>query len=134
GRVKELFKTSKGKYVAPAPIENLLANHTSVEQAYVGGNGQPQPYGVVLLSEDARKNLGSIRGELGESLASHLKEVNASLSHHENLKFLAVAGEEWTIENGLLTPTMKLKRSAIEDLYQPREKDWYEAKKPIVFP
>ncbi len=54
GRLKELFKTSKGKYVAPVPIENLLANHPRVEACCVTGVGYPQPYGVVMLSEDAR--------------------------------------------------------------------------------
>ncbi|MEO0325843.1 MAG: AMP-binding protein [Myxococcota bacterium] len=134
GRVKELFKTSKGKYVAPAPIENKLMNHSAVEQAYVGGNGQSQPYGVVMLSEDGRAKLSNGgRSELEESLAEHLASVNAALDHHEHLKFIAVEADEWTIENGKLTPTMKLKRPTIEDLYQPKEKDWYESGAKIVF-
>ena len=54
GRVKELFKTSKGKYVAPAPIENLVAQHDDVEQALVAGAGQHQPFAMVVLSDAAR--------------------------------------------------------------------------------
>ncbi len=134
GRVKELFKTSKGKYVAPAPIENKLMNHPAVEQAYVGGNGQAQPYGVLMLSEDGRAKLSNGgRDDLEESLAAHLAAVNAELDHHEHLKFVAVASDDWTIENGLLTPTMKLKRAAIEDMYQPKEEDWYGTGAKVVF-
>jgi long-chain acyl-CoA synthetase len=57
GRAKELFKTSKGKYVAPVPIENLLSNHPLVEACYVTGSGYHQPHGVVMLSEEALKML-----------------------------------------------------------------------------
>ncbi|MEM1414165.1 MAG: AMP-binding protein [Myxococcota bacterium] len=134
GRVKELFKTSKGKYVAPAPIENKLMNHPSVEQAYVGGNGQPQPYGVVMLSEDGRASLtNGGKADLEESLKAHLAEVNRGLDHHEHLKFIAVEANEWTIENGKLTPTMKLKRAKIEDAYSPKEEEWYGSGAKVVF-
>ena len=133
GRVKELFKTSKGKYVAPAPIENKLMNHDAVEQAYVGGNGQPQPYGVLMLSEDARQELGNGQASLSDSLKAHLAAVNGELAAHEKLQFLAVTSDEWTIENGFLTPTMKLKRRAIEESCQPKENDWYEAGDKVVW-
>ena len=61
GRTKELFKTSKGKYVAPAPIENKLINHPLVELACVGGASYPQPHAVVQLSEDAKENAKDAR-------------------------------------------------------------------------
>ncbi len=59
GRVKELFKTSKGKYVAPTPIENALLLHEDVEQALVSGSGMPQPFGMVVLSDASRAREGS---------------------------------------------------------------------------
>ncbi len=135
GRVKELFKTSKGKYVAPAPIENKLLLHSDVEQALVTGNGFPQPYGMVVLSEQARKRAKdeAERQQLAAALKGHLDEVNATLDQHEQLDLLAVVTDEWTIENGLLTPTMKLKRSAIEQKYGPRAESWYEQKKPVIW-
>lgn len=135
GRVKELFKTSKGKYVAPAPIENKLLLHSDVEQALVTGNGFPQPYGMVVLSEQARKRAKdeAERQQLAAALKGHLDEVNATLDQHEQLDLLAVVTDEWTIENGLLTPTLKLKRSAIEQKYGPRAEGWYEQKKPVVW-
>ena len=135
GRVKELFKTSKGKYVAPAPIENKLLLHSDVEQALVTGNGFPQPYGMVVLSEQARKRVSDAaeRQQLASTLESHLSEVNATLDQHEQLDLLVVVSDEWTIENGLLTPTMKLKRSAIEAKYGELAPSWYEEKKPVVW-
>jgi len=134
GRAKEIFKTSKGKYVAPAPIENLLSNHPRVEACCVSGTGYPQPYGVVMLSEDAREGLE--RGEksaIESELEEHFKTVNSSLPHHEHLAFLAVAKTEWLPDNGFLTPTMKIKRATLEDAYGAFADDWYSQKKPVVW-
>ena len=117
-----------------AALADAGVSFTEVEQAYVGGNGQAQPYGVLMLSEDGRAKLSNGgRDDLEESLAAHLAAVNAELDHHEHLKFVAVASDDWTIENGLLTPTMKLKRAAIEDMYQPKEEDWYGTGAKVVF-
>ncbi len=113
GRVKELFKTSKGKYVAPAPIENRLLAHPGIEQACVSGASMPQPYAIVVLSKSTPEN-GVVR-----SLSALRDEINASLDPHERLQTIVVAREPWTVENGLLTPTMKLKRNAIEEKYAP---------------
>ncbi len=135
GRVKELFKTSKGKYVAPAPIENKLLLHSDVELALVTGNGFPQPYGMVVLSEQARKRAkdDAAKQQIASTLESHLSEVNATLDQHEQLDLLVLVGDDWTIENGLLTPTMKLKRSAIETKYGASAESWYQKKQPVVW-
>ncbi len=57
GRKKEIFKTAKGKYVAPAPIENCLSSHPMVELAMVSGVGQPAPYAVLVIAEQLRPSL-----------------------------------------------------------------------------
>jgi long-chain acyl-CoA synthetase len=134
GRAKEIFKTSKGKYVAPAPIENLLANHHRVEACCVAGSGYPSAYAVLMLSEDAREALqNGEKDTIEQELAEHLKEVNSGLAHHEHLAFVAVAKEEWLPENGFLTPTMKIKRKTLEESYGPHADAWYAAKKPVVW-
>lgn len=134
GRIKELFKTSKGKYVAPVPIENRLANHHRVEACCVTGVGYPQPYGVVMLSEMARWALEQAgRPTIESELAEHLSSINAALPHHEQLAFLALVKDEWLPENGFLTPTMKLKRSRLEETYGPLADGWFAEKKPIVW-
>jgi long-chain acyl-CoA synthetase len=134
GRAKELFKTSKGKYVAPAPIENLIANHPRVEACVVTGSGYPQPHGVVMLSEDAQEALKKGAKEtIEKELAAHLKEVNAKLPAYEQLAFLAVTNDTWMPENGFLTPTMKIKRSKLESTYGPAADKWYSSRKPVVW-
>ena len=135
GRVKELFKTSKGKYVAPAPIENklLLSNH--VEMACVSGSGQPAPYGMVVLSEASRADVknGANKETFAAELDAHRVSLNSSLDHHEQLAFLVVIGDEWTIDNGMLTPTMKLKRGAIEDAYASLVDGWYDEGQKVLW-
>lgn len=130
GRVKELFKSSKGKYIAPAPIENKLMDHRDVEQAIVSGANMPQPFGVVVLS-DAAKEIA--REDLARSLDAQMKAINATLSPHEHLEKIVIASEPWTIENGLLTPTLKLKRGAIESRYEARVEDWYKERDTVLW-
>jgi long-subunit acyl-CoA synthetase (AMP-forming) len=135
GRVKELFKTSKGKYVAPAPIENALLVHDDVEQALVSGAGMPQPFGMVVLSDAARVRVqrDDDRAALARSLAAHLEHTNAQLDPHERLDRVVVVRESWTIENDMLTPTMKVRRDVIERHYADRVAGWYEAAQRVVW-
>ena len=127
GRVKELFKTSKGKYVAPAPIENRINEHPLVELSMVSGVGQPAAYGMVVLAEHLRPTLSdpAVRAEVENEMTQLLKRVNLDLADYEKLQMLVIAKEPWSIENGCLTPTMKIKRSRIEAQAQPHVNIWY---------
>ncbi len=127
GRVKEQFKTAKGKYVAPAPIENRLLAHPMLESAMVSGVGQPAPYAVVVLAETLRPQIGdaTLRARVEAELSQLLDDVNQDLVSHERLRMLVVAREPWTMENGQLTPTMKIKRSRIEAAVAPQVEAWY---------
>lgn len=135
GRVKELFKTSKGKYVAPAPIENLLNANPLIEQSMVTGVGQPQPCALVVLSENIRPQLddAAVRTKVASELKALLTSVNAELPEYEHLYRIIVAKEPWTIENGMLTPTMKVKRNRIEAAVQQDLDGWYAAKEKICW-
>ncbi len=135
GRVKELFKTSKGKYVAPAPIENVLGSHPGVEVALVMGNGQPSAFGMVLLSAEAQQaaQRAEMREEIVRGLQEVLERINAKLQAHERLEFVAVAKEQWTIANGFLTPTMKIRRNIIEKYYEPMFDAWFATRKPVIW-
>jgi long-subunit acyl-CoA synthetase (AMP-forming) len=110
GRVKEQFKTAKGKYVAPVPIESLVEANIYIEQSCVVGSGLPQPVALVVVSSQH----GQPQNEVEKSLLATLASVNGAVESHERLDRLIVVKAPWTIENGLLTPTMKLKRSDIE--------------------
>jgi long-chain acyl-CoA synthetase len=133
GRVKDLFKTSKGKYVAPAPIENRLLAHPHVEQACVTGEAMPQPCAIVVLNERARAAATAEPDAVRVSLESLLAEVNARVDAHERLHTIVVDSATWTVENGLLTPTLKLKRSAIEERYGPSLAGWYATGERIIW-
>ena len=127
GRVKELFKTSKGKYVAPAPIENLINIDPNIELSLVSGSGQPLTYAVVQLGEEILPTLDQpgVRDQITQSLDALLDSVNGKIEAFEKLGFFVIAKDRWTIEAGQLTPTMKIKRGAIEDMYNGKLEDWY---------
>ncbi len=135
GRVKELFKTSKGKYVAPVPIENLLNVDTRLELSCVAGADQGQPFALVQLAEDLRKQVASaeVRAEVQRALEQLRTSVNARIDPHEHLEFLVVVKDAWSIENGYLTPTMKIKRSVLEERSAPKVAGWYASKQAVVW-
>ncbi len=133
GRIKDNFKTSKGKYVAPAPIEHKLAQHPAVDACLVAGSAMSQPVGVVVLNEMAIKTLPSAQAELERSFATHLDSVNATLDPHEQLACLVLTKTAWTPDNGLLTPTLKIKRPQIEQRFGGRLEDWAQSRAPVIW-
>jgi len=135
GRIKEIFKTSKGKYVAPAPIENRIMSHEAVEQVCVSGANQPQPHALVMLNEEYRRRQSDPRicERLEREFTRLLQTVNESLDPHEQLAFIVVVNDEWSIENGFLTPTLKLKRDVVENTYRAMVDSWYAMKKPVIW-
>ncbi|MFZ3082122.1 AMP-binding protein [Rhodoferax ferrireducens] len=133
GRAKELFKTAKGKYVAPAPIENLLNAHPMVELSLVSGVGQPSAYAMVVLAESLRPQMGdpSVRARVQDELGQLLQDVNQQVPEYEHLRMIVVAREPWSIENGCLTPTMKIKRGRIEAAVAAQVEVWYTGRGPV---
>lgn len=127
GRKKELFKTGKGKYVAPAPIENQLNNCPLLESSMVSGSGQQAPYALVVLAEHVRAaGLDDAkRTEITAELTHLLRQINDTLPDYEQLRMLVIAKAPFSIENGCLTPTLKIKRSRIETLVEPELERWY---------
>jgi long-chain acyl-CoA synthetase len=135
GRVKELFKTSKGKYVAPVPIENLLNACEHVELSCVAGAGRPAAHAVVQLSEQlaGRRDDPAVRRRVIADLARLLEDVNASVPVYERIAFVAVASEPWTTEGGHLTPTLKIRRAYLESLYEPCLGEWYASRQTVIW-
>ncbi|MEL0028200.1 MAG: AMP-binding protein [Perlucidibaca sp.] len=136
GRVKELFKCSKGKYIAPVPIENRLNVHPKIEAICVTGPGQPQPFALFMLSLEAQAERA--RGQLDQAaltqeLSDLLSSVNAVLEDHEKLDYIVVVKEQWTMENGFLTPTMKIKRNVIEEHYLGQADVWVARREPVIW-
>ena len=135
GRKKELFKTGKGKYVAPAPIENRINAHAMVEMSLVSGVGQQAAYALVVLAEDLRPRVAQapVRANVEQALTALLQEVNQQLPGYERLRMLVVASQPWSMDNGCLTPTMKIKRNRIEASVAPHVDAWYAQPGPVVW-
>ncbi|MGB0936667.1 MAG: AMP-binding protein [Colwellia sp.] len=113
GRIKEQFKTSKGKYVAPVPIEGMLCRNSTIEQVCVIGSGLKQPIALVVLGEGIERTDLDVQHEL----QSTLEAVNSELESHQRLDYIYICAHPWDIDNELLTPTLKLKRNSIEQYY-----------------
>jgi long-chain acyl-CoA synthetase len=135
GRVKDLFKTGKGKYVAPAPIEDKLVMHEAVEACVVTGANLGQPLGIVMLNAESVAKIADAgaRSDMETSLAAHLKGINATLDPHEKLQCVVVVTTAWTVDNDVITPTFKVKRNRIEDLYAKNYEAWEASGKKVIW-
>ncbi|MDM0117690.1 AMP-binding protein [Variovorax sp. J22R133] len=133
GRVKEIFKTSKGKYVAPAPIENRFA-HPKVEAVCVTGPASAQPFALLMLSADGRRELKDpvSREALVAELDQLRQVVNDELEDHEKLDYLVAVDEPWSVDNGFLTPSFKIRRSVIEDRYLALAQAWAGSGRSVI--
>lgn len=114
GRVKDIFKTAKGKYVAPAPIEGAMAGNSDIDQVCLIGINLTQPVLVASLSREA---LAKPRSEVEARLLADMERVNAPLEDHEKIAKVLLVKDRWSIENGLLTPTLKVRRGEVEAFY-----------------
>jgi long-chain acyl-CoA synthetase len=130
GRVKDIFKTDKGKYIAPTPIEMKLLSSSKIEQSCVVGTGVPQPMALVTLS-DAGKIIS--RDDLIAELSQLLKSVNRDLEVFEKLEKIVIMKDNWSVENNLLTPSLKVKRNEVEKIHLPRYPEWFEQKGKIIW-
>jgi len=135
GRLKEEFKTSKGKYVVPAQIEKALSLCLHFESVCVLGCGMTAPFAMAVLTPEARASMGTPerRAAMEKVLLEDLEQVNAKHEHHERLSFLVIDPRPWTVNNGLLTPTLKVRRSVLEQRYEGLFGTWEQAQKPIVW-
>lgn len=130
GRVKDQFKTDKGKYISPTPIELLLSKNPDIEQVCVVGMGVPQPMALVVLSAAGK---AKTKDEIIASLSQTIAEVNKKVEAYEKLETAVIMKTDWTIDNGLLTPTLKVKRNEVEKIHLPRYPKWYHQEGLVVW-
>ena len=135
GRVKDLFKTGKGKYVAPAPIEDRLVTHTAVEACCVTGANLGQPLALLMLNAETfgRAADPTERTQLEQSLAAHVESINATLDPHEQFDCVVVVRDAWTVDNDLVTPTLKVKRNRIEAVYGQHYETWVASRRTVIW-
>ena len=130
GRVNDQFKTDKGKFIAPAPIELRILANTDIEQVCVVGMGLPQPVALVILSAPGKSR---DRKTLIANLENTVRELNPTLEQYERIEKIVVMKEAWSIENGLLTPSLKLKRTELEKRFLPEFQAWYSHPDKVVW-
>ncbi|MHA8067049.1 AMP-binding protein [Aquirufa sp. ROCK2-A2] len=130
GRVKDIFKTAKGSYVSPAPIENHYSQHPWVEQVCVLGMNLPQPIALIILNNQGKENS---QEDIISEMNKLRNEINPNFKKYESIAKIIILSEEWTIENNCLTPTLKIRRPSVERRYQENLESWYKQKEIILF-
>lgn len=130
GRVTDSFKTSKGKFIEPVVLEELLGDINEIEESCVVGRGIAQPLCLIQLS-DIGKSIS--RDKLLNILLERMNSINAKLMNYQKLSTFIIVKDEWTQENGIIGPTQKLKRGEIEDVYSNKYLKWHESVDKIIF-
>jgi len=130
GRIKDIFKTEKGKYIAPVPIESELEPRANMEQVCVMGSNLTQP---LVISPIAVKPAGEELAALEARLGRVLDEVNQHLPGNEKLSHWFLVESEWSPANGMITPTLKLRRQSIEENYLPEIIKKLDQAGPIIW-
>ncbi|WP_412985814.1 AMP-binding protein [Pontimicrobium sp. IMCC45349] len=130
GRLKDQFKTDKGKYISPAPLELELSKNTDIEQICIVGTGIPQPIALITLSELGKSK---DKSQLVSGLEATVAQVNPMFEKHEKIEKVVVMKEDWNVDNGLTTPTLKVKRNSIEKIHQQFYKSWFEMHAKVIF-
>lgn len=137
GRLKELLKTSTGKYVSPNPIELEISRHPIVEQALVIANDRKFASALVFLNPEGARRLLRFQKEefsidkamdslrIREAINRHIGRINKKLNHWEQIRKWTLIGDELTIESGLLTPTLKIRRKIAEAKYAEQIEEMY---------
>jgi long-chain acyl-CoA synthetase len=114
GRVKDYFKTIQGKFVAPTPIENIFSENPYTEQICLLGRGYSKTVMISVLSNIA---LEQPRQVVEAALLERVAAVNAEVDSHARIGAVIISSEPWSIDNRVLTPTMKIRREMVESLF-----------------
>ena len=130
GRVKDAFKTAKGSYVTPNPLEEVLSKNDFVEQVCVVGLGIPQPIALYNLSEIGRS---ADRSEVETALMSDIRSLNEKRAKYEHISTAVIQSETWSQDNDFLTPTLKVKRFNLDSAYGEQYLEWHECSDKVVW-
>ena len=130
GRVKDTFKTSKGEFIDPAKIEALFGEVEYFDQMCIVGFAIPQPIMLVNISDVAKK---ITKGELQKNLSTKMEMVNSKLFNYKRVSTIVICSDDWTPQNGILTPTMKIKRGAVDKMYMDKYEQWHQSKEKVIW-
>ena len=130
GRTKDTFKTSKGKFVLPVPLESELSANLYIEQVMVTGFGLDQPIALINLNESA---LHDGHKAVQESLRTTLDKLNKTLAPYARISHAIVFPEPWKEDCGFFTPTLKLKRHVVDQQYRDHYERWTKQEDPLIW-
>lgn len=130
GRVKDTFKTSKGEFIDPAKIEAQFGEVEYFGQMCIVGLGIPQPIMLVNISELGRK---LEKTELINKLENKLESVNSQLFNYLRVSTIVICKDEWTPQNEILTPTMKIKRGNVDKRYMSKYDVWHHSADRVIW-
>ncbi len=130
GRVSDSFKTSKGEFIEPLTLESYFADIQEIEEICITGLGLTQPIGLIQLS-DIGKSIK--RDELSEILDEKLAEINSDLENHKKISTIVIVKDQWTEQNKILGPTLKIKRGNVEEMYSSKYNSWESNNSKIVW-
>ena len=130
GRVKDTFKTSKGEFIDPAKIEAKFGEVEYFGQMCIVGLGVPQPIMLVNISDLGKK---LEKEELIERLENKLESVNSTLFNYLRVSTIVICKDEWTPQNEILTPTMKIKRGNVDKMYMSKYDEWHHSNDKVIW-
>ena len=130
GRVADSFKTSKGEYIEPLTLEQFFVNMNEIEEVCVVGLGIAQPMCLIQLSEIGKS---TSRDNLSKMFLDTLESINSDLVNYKKISTLVIVKDEWSQENGIVGPTQKLKRGAVDEKYNKNYLSWHESDEKLIF-
>ena len=129
GRVKDIFKTTKGKYIEPAAIESKFGNVDEFSQICLVGLNCVQPLLLVVPTELAKSN----RDQTTIKISKILNEVNNDLDNYKKISKIIFVKEDWTPDNEMTTPTLKIKRAKIDEKFSLKYNNWEKSDDSVIW-
>ncbi|KZY62923.1 hypothetical protein A3742_11690 [Oleiphilus sp. HI0071] len=130
GRLKDTFKTAKGKFIIPVPIEHKLGANLFVGQVMITGFGLVQPIALINLSESALQEEQHV---IEGSIKQTLDQVNAELPSYTRISHAVIFPEPWAEDCGFFTPTLKIKRHIVDQTYKEHYETWCKQPNGILW-
>ena len=130
GRKKDIFKTTKGLYVSPKTVEKLFYPSPVIQQICVVGDSLPSPIALITLDKEDSQ---FTKEEIAKILLAHKEKVNEQLLDHETINKIVILRETWDDNNGMLTPTLKVRRNVIEENFKKYYQKWYDLEEEVIW-
>ena len=129
GRIKDMFKTSKGKYIEPGVLEAYFGDVSEFSQLCVVGLNCDQPLLLAVPSESAKNNKDTTNSKVSKIL----EKVNSSLDNYKKMSKIIFVKEDWLPENGMTTPTLKIKRAKIDEKFSDQYVEWEKNNESVIW-